>query len=91
MIIEASKVGALDTSDGREILFTRDEMSAIGRGGGRPVLVYLNLTKLEPWRDYWPNDETQPPGWGQSLRRAISSPPSGGPSGAGFYANGLPG
>lgn len=60
LIVEAAKVGALDTPDGKERFFSPAEMQAIGQGGTRPVLVYLNLTEVEPWRDYWPSDETIP-------------------------------
>ena len=61
LIIEAAKVGAPDAADGRELMFSRDEMRTIQLAGRRPVLVYLNLTLVEPWRDYWPADGTQPP------------------------------
>ena len=60
-IIEATKIGAADTSDGREVTFTPEEMERIRRQGERPVLAYLNLTEVEPWRDYWPEDGKTPP------------------------------
>ncbi|WP_411232084.1 endo alpha-1,4 polygalactosaminidase [Marivita sp. S0852] len=60
LIMEAAKVGALDTSDGKERFFTPAEIQTIGQDGSRPVLVYLNLTEVEPWRDYWPSDRSIP-------------------------------
>lgn len=60
LILEAAKVGALDTPDGKERFFTPAEIQTIGQDGTRPVLVYLNLTEVEPWRDYWPSDKTVP-------------------------------
>jgi len=61
LIIEATKIGAADTSDGREVTFTPEEMERVRRQGERPVLAYLNLTEVEPWRDYWPEDGKTPP------------------------------
>lgn len=61
LIIEATKIGAADTSDGREVTFTPEEMAQVRRQGKRPVLAYLNLTEVEPWRDYWPEDGKAPP------------------------------
>lgn len=59
LIVEAARIGAPDSADGREVFFTPAEIAAMQRGG-RPVLVYLNLTELEPWRDYWPADGRRP-------------------------------
>lgn len=61
LIIEATKVGAPDTADGLEVTFSREEMNHIRRQGERPVLAYLNLTEVEPWRDYWPKNQKTPP------------------------------
>jgi len=61
LIIEATKVGAPDTSDGLEVTFTPEEMSQLRHQGERPVVAYLNLTEVEPWRDYWPKDGKAPP------------------------------
>ncbi|PHQ62134.1 MAG: hypothetical protein COC10_11075 [Sphingobium sp.] len=61
LIIEATKVGAPDTSDGLEVSFSREEMHRISQQGTRPVFAYLNLTEVEPWRDYWPEDGKAPP------------------------------
>lgn len=60
LILEAAKVGAPDAPDRREIMFSPVEMNAIRRDGARPVLAYLNLTEVEPWRDYWPKDGRAP-------------------------------
>ena len=60
LILEAAKVGARYTADGKELFFTPAEIEVIRKNGKRPVLVYLNLTEVEPWRDYWPSDETIP-------------------------------
>jgi uncharacterized protein (TIGR01370 family) len=61
LIIEATKIGAPDTADGREVTFTPEEMNQMRHQGARPVLAYLNLTEVEPWRDYWPEDGQTPP------------------------------
>lgn len=61
LIIEATKVGAPDAADGREVTFTPEEMGQIRHQGARPVLAYLNLTEVEAWRDYWPEDGQAPP------------------------------
>lgn len=53
LIIEAAKVGAGHSSDGREAFFTSDEVQTIGHHGSRPVLAYLNLSEIETYRDYW--------------------------------------
>lgn len=58
LILEATKIGAKDSSSGREKRFTRQEIARIRREG-RPVLAYLNITEIEEWRDYGsadPND-----------------------------------
>jgi uncharacterized protein (TIGR01370 family) len=60
LIIDATKTGAPDAPDGREVMFTPDEMKMMRRDGDRPVIVYLNLTEVEPWRDYWPVDGSIP-------------------------------
>ncbi len=60
LIVEAARIGAPDSADGHEVLFTPDEMRRINHDGARPVLVYLNLTEVEPWRDYWPDDGSTP-------------------------------
>lgn len=52
-IIEIAKAGADASYKSREVLFSADEIQRIGRNGLRPVLGYLNLAKIEPYRDYW--------------------------------------
>ena len=51
LIIETAKAGASETTP--EVFFSADEIRQIGRNGARPVLGYLNLAKVEPYRDYW--------------------------------------
>ncbi|MGO4914810.1 endo alpha-1,4 polygalactosaminidase [Pseudogemmobacter sp. W21_MBD1_M6] len=64
LIVEASKVGALHTADGREQLFTKDEVAMISRDGTRPVIAYLNVAEIEDYRDYWVNSQsTDPRNW----------------------------
>ena len=53
LIIEAAKVGAGHSSDGREEFFNPDEVQTIAHHGSRPVLAYLNLSEIETYRDYW--------------------------------------
>lgn len=53
LVIEATRVGALYSDTGREVLFTPEEIAAINRGGSRPVLGYLNVSEVEDYRDYW--------------------------------------
>lgn len=53
LVIEAAKVGALFSETGGEDLFTTDEIAQINRAGTRPVLAYLNASKIEDYRDYW--------------------------------------
>lgn len=64
LIVEASKVGALHTADGREQLFTKDEVTLMRRGGTRPVIAYLNVAEIETYRDYWVQSQsTGPRNW----------------------------
>lgn len=53
LIVEATRVGAPDSPEGREIRFTPDEVRRISKNGQRPVLAYLELTEVETYRDYW--------------------------------------
>jgi uncharacterized protein (TIGR01370 family) len=53
LIIEASVLGADHGPEFREIRFTRDEVRRIGNCGERPVLAYLNVAELAPYRDFW--------------------------------------
>ena len=59
LILEAAVLGATDTADGRERFFGPADMARIARPD-RPALVYLNLTEMEPWRDYWPEGGGDP-------------------------------
>ena len=53
LIIETAKIGASAADKSREVFFTRDEIKQIGQDRHRPVLGYLNVAKIEPYRDYW--------------------------------------
>lgn len=53
LIIEITKIGAPYSDTGREVSFTPEEISTIGRDGKRPVLGYLNVSEIETYRDYW--------------------------------------
>ena len=59
LILEGTKVGAIDTADGTEQRFTKADIDQI-RAQGHVVLLYLNLTEVEPWRDYRKSDGTEP-------------------------------
>ena len=50
-------------SEGPEDRFSGDEIARIRHGGTRPVLAYLNVTEVEPFRDYYPDDGTPLPAW----------------------------
>lgn len=52
-IIETAKIGANANEKSREVFFTPDEVRQIGHNSKRPVLGYLNLGKIEHYRDYW--------------------------------------
>lgn len=52
-IIETAKIGASATGQTGEVFFLADEIRRIGHDGRRPVLGYLNLAKIELYRDYW--------------------------------------
>lgn len=52
-IIETAKIGANAVGKSREVFFSAEEIRQIGHDGRRPVLGYLNLAKVEPYRDYW--------------------------------------
>lgn len=52
-IIEIAKTGASAAENSREVFFSIEEVRRIGLDGRRPVLGYLNLAKIEPYRDYW--------------------------------------
>jgi uncharacterized protein (TIGR01370 family) len=53
LIIDASVHGADAALGLRERLFSTEEVSAIRRGGKRPVFAYLNVGELAPYRSYW--------------------------------------
>ena len=53
LIIETAKVGASIVGNSQEVFFSPDEIRQIGHSGRRPVLGYLNLAKIEPYRNYW--------------------------------------
>ena len=55
LIIETAKVGASIVGNSQEVFFSPDEIRQIGHHGRRPVLGYLNLAKIEPYRNYWVN------------------------------------
>ena len=52
-IIETAKIGASAPGNSREVLFSTEEIRQIGQDGRRPVLGYLNVAKIEPYRNYW--------------------------------------
>ena len=52
-IVETAKIGASATGKSDEVFFSADEIRRIGHDRRRPVLGYLNLAKIEPYRDYW--------------------------------------
>lgn len=52
-IIETAKIGASAEEKTSEVFFSPDEIQKIGQNRRRPVLGYLNLAKIEPYRDYW--------------------------------------
>ena len=53
LIIELAKIGASASGNSREVFFSAEEIRRIGHDGRRPVLGYLNMAKVEPYRDYW--------------------------------------
>ena len=53
LIIETAKIGASISNKNREVFFSADEIRQIGHDGRRPVFGYLNMAKIEPYRDYW--------------------------------------
>ncbi len=53
LIIEASVRGAEPEEGTDEQLFSPAELLQIRRDGARPVLAYLNVGELAPYRDYW--------------------------------------
>lgn len=53
LIIETAKSGADLAGQRRETLFSPADIRQIDRGGTRPVLGYLNLAKIETYRNYW--------------------------------------
>ena len=53
LIIETAKTGANAEDHSREVFFSPQEVRRISHEGRRPVLGYLNLAKIEPYRDYW--------------------------------------
>lgn len=53
LIVEATRLGAAESPDGRERFFGREEVRQMSRNGRRPVLAYLDLTEIEFYRDYW--------------------------------------
>lgn len=53
LIVEMARLGADATHGTRETFFSADETDKIKKMGQRPVLAYLNLAKVEPYRNYW--------------------------------------
>ena len=53
LVLEAAQTGALDSADGREIFLDFAQVRDLQQDHARPMLAYLNLSELEPWRDYW--------------------------------------
>ena len=62
LVLEAAQTGALDSADGREIFLDFAQIRDLQRDSARPLLAYLNLAELEPWRDYW-RDAPAVPDW----------------------------
>lgn len=53
LIVEATRAGAGENGQPEEVFFDPIEIDDIRHGGDRPVLGYLNLAEIEPYRDYW--------------------------------------
>jgi len=53
LIIEATRTGADQAPDNKELLFSRQDIARISHNGARPVLAYVNLAEIEAYRDYW--------------------------------------
>ena len=62
LVLEAAQTGALDSPDGREIFLDFAQIRDLQQDHARPLLAYLNLAELEPWRDYW-RDAPAVPDW----------------------------
>ena len=60
LIIEATRTGADQAPDNKELLFSRQDIARISHNGARPVLAYVNLAEIEAYRDYW--RVVRPPG-----------------------------
>lgn len=60
LILEAAQTGALDSTDGREVFLHFAQIRDLQQDRARPLLAYLNLAELEPWRDYWRGASAQP-------------------------------
>lgn len=60
LILEATRHGATEACNRREIRFTRDEIARISHDGARPVIGYLNVTEIETYRDYWVREVGRP-------------------------------
>ena len=61
LVVEAAQTGALDSPDGREIFLDFAQIRVLQQDHARPLLAYLNLAELEPWRDYWQGALVVPP------------------------------
>jgi uncharacterized protein (TIGR01370 family) len=55
LIIETTRSGA--TATDREASFSREDIRKISHDGQRPVLGYINLAKIETYREYWSETE----------------------------------
>lgn len=65
LIVEPAHASGKASADGGEIFFTASEVRHMRRNGARPVLAYLNVGRIEIYRDYW-NDrgaEDERPDW----------------------------
>jgi len=60
LILEAAQVGAPDSADGREVFLNFPALRRQQTNPERPLLAYLNLAELEPWRDYWADGAAPP-------------------------------
>lgn len=71
LIMEAARIGAPYTGDGRELYFSRDEVREIRDGGRRVVLGYINVAEIERLRDYRSDAQNGPeaPAWRGPISR----------------------
>ncbi|MFV0475209.1 MAG: endo alpha-1,4 polygalactosaminidase [Pikeienuella sp.] len=53
LMIEAARIGAPYSDNGREIYFSADEVREIRDDGRQVILGYINVSEIETYRDYW--------------------------------------